>query len=71
MKKTFLLLAFSILTSVLFAQKKEEADKLFNGLSAGGKVTMPMSDSFWGAYIGMCVDKFGINWMINYDANQK
>lgn len=50
---------------------KEEADKLFNGLSAGGKVTMPMSDSFWGAYFGMCVDKFGINWMINYDANQK
>jgi PhnB protein len=55
----------------LSPSSKEEADKLFNGLSAGGKVTMPMSDSFWGAYFGMCVDKFGINWMINYDANQK
>jgi PhnB protein len=55
----------------LTPSSKEEADKLFNALSAGGKVTMPMSDSFWGAYFGMCVDKFGINWMINFDANQK
>lgn len=44
---------------------KEEADKLFKGLSAGGNVTMPMSDAFWGAYFGMLVDKFGIYWMIN------
>jgi PhnB protein len=45
---------------------KEEADKLFNGLSAGGSVMMPMADAFWGAYFGMCTDKFGIHWMINY-----
>jgi PhnB protein len=45
----------------------EEADKLFNGLSAGGKVTMPMNKTFWGAYFGMFTDKFGINWMVNYD----
>ena len=50
---------------------KEEADKLFNGLSAGGKVTMPMADAFWGAYFGMCEDKFGIRWMINFDANPR
>ncbi len=49
----------------LTPDSKEEADKLFSALSAGGKVTMPMSDAFWGAYFGMCVDKFGINWMIN------
>ena len=47
----------------------EEADKLFAGLSAGGKVTMPMAKSFWGAYFGMFTDKFGINWMINFDEN--
>ena len=49
------------------AESKEEADKLFNGLSEDGKVTMPMSDTFWGAYFGMFTDKFGINWMVNYD----
>ena len=46
---------------------KEEADALFNGLSAGGKVTMPLANTFWGAYFGMFEDKFGINWMVNYD----
>ena len=49
------------------ADSKEEADKLFDGLSAGGQATMPMSDTFWGAYFGMFTDKFGINWIVNYD----
>lgn len=49
------------------AESKEEADKLFAGLSAGGVVTMPMADTFWGAYFGMFNDKFGIGWMVNYD----
>jgi PhnB protein len=49
------------------AESREEADRLFNGLSAGGKVTMPMEKTFWGAYYGMFVDKFGINWMVNFD----
>lgn len=44
-----------------------EANKLFEGLSDGGKVTMPMEETFWGAYFGMFTDKFGINWMINHD----
>ncbi|WP_443936543.1 VOC family protein [Pedobacter sp. MW01-1-1] len=48
---------------------KEEADKLFDGLSAGGKVNMPMNQTFWGAYFGMFTDKFGINWMVNFDEN--
>lgn len=51
----------------LNAESKEEADKIFNGLSAGGKVEMPIQDTFWGAYFGIWTDKFGINWMINYD----
>lgn len=51
-------------------ESKEEADKIFNGLSAGGKVEMPMNDTFWGAYFGMFQDKFGINWMVNFDKNE-
>jgi len=50
-------------------ESKDEADRLFNGLSAGGKVTMPMEKTFWGAYFGMFTDKFGIQWMVNFDEN--
>ena len=50
------------------ADSKEESDNLFNKLSAGGNVTMPMNQTFWGAYFGMFTDKFGIQWMVNYDA---
>lgn len=46
---------------------KEEAQRLFNGLSAGGKINMPLGDTFWGAYFGTFTDKFGINWMVNVD----
>ena len=52
------------------ASSKDEADKLFNGLSAGGQVTMPMNQTFWGAYFGMFTDKFGIHWMVNFDEPQ-
>jgi len=45
---------------------REEADKLFNGLAEGGKVNMPLADMFWGAYYGDLTDKFGIQWMVNY-----
>lgn len=45
---------------------KEDADKFFAGLSDGGQVVMPMADTFWNAYFGVCVDKFGIAWMINF-----
>ena len=44
-----------------------EADTLFAGLSSGGNIIMPMEKTFWGAYFGMFTDKFGINWMINFD----
>lgn len=50
---------------------QEEADKLFGGLSVGGKVTMPMSKTFWGAYFGMFTDKFGIQWMVNFDEQKE
>lgn len=48
-------------------ESRAEAEKIFNGLSAGGTVTMPLEDTFWGAYFGMWTDKFGIHWMVNYD----
>ena len=48
-------------------ENKEEADRLFKELSAGGKVTMPIDQTFWGDYFGMCTDKFGINWMVSFD----
>lgn len=47
-----------------------EADRIFNGLSAGGNVFMAMNKTFWGAYFGMFKDKFGISWMVNFDENQ-
>src|SRR6266498_850848 len=47
-------------------ESQEEANKLFNALSEGGKINMSMAKTFWGAYFGMLKDKFGINWMINY-----
>jgi PhnB protein len=47
-----------------------ETDRLFNGLSAGGQVTMPLEKTFWGARFGMFIDKFGIQWMINQDLEQ-
>jgi PhnB protein len=53
------------------ADSKEEADKLFNGLSAGGKIEMPMSDTFWGSYFGMFTDKYGIEWMVNFDPKRR
>lgn len=53
------------------ADSEAEATKLFNKLSAGGQVTMPLDKTFWGAYFGMCTDKFGIQWMVSYDYNQQ
>ncbi len=50
------------------AESKEEADKLFNGLSAGGDIEMPMADSPWGSYFGMFRDKYGIEWMVEFDS---
>jgi PhnB protein len=49
------------------AENKEEADKLFNGLSAGGEIEMPIADSPWGSYFGMFRDKFGIEWIVDFD----
>lgn len=49
-------------------ESKEEADRLFNGLSEGGSVEFPMGDSPWGSYFGMFRDKYGIEWMIDFNS---
>lgn len=51
------------------AGTKEEADRLFSGLSEGGAVEMPMSESPWGTYFAMFRDKYGIEWTVEFDAN--
>jgi PhnB protein len=56
---------------VIIAESKEEADKLFNGLSAGGQIEGPIGDSPWGSYFGMFRDKYGIEWMVEFDPNYK
>lgn len=55
---------FSISVS---ADSREETERLFAGLSDGGKVEMEPQDMFWGSYFGMCTDRFGINWMVSHD----
>ena len=53
------------------AETKEEAEKLFYELSAGGQIEMPIEESPWGSYFGMFRDKYGIEWMVDFDPNHK
>ncbi|PXX29869.1 VOC family protein [Arenibacter sp. ARW7G5Y1] len=55
---------------MLTTESREEADRLFKGLSKGGNVEMDMDDMFWGDYFGSFVDKFGIRWMISFNEDQ-
>lgn len=48
-------------------ESRSQADAFFGKLGTGGTITMPMENTFWGAYFGMITDKFGIHWMFNYD----
>jgi PhnB protein len=56
---------------VLHTESEAETDRIFDGLSKGGKIEMPLNKTFWGAYFGMFRDKFGVQWMINYVPEQK
>ena len=51
------------------AESREEAVKIFNGLSAGGNIEGPIGDTFWGTYAGMFRDKYGIEWIVEFDPN--
>lgn len=50
---------------------EKEANRIFNELSSGGKISMQLDKTFWGALYGSFTDKFGINWMVSYDYNQQ
>ena len=52
------------------AETKEEANKIFEALSAGGQITMPLQTTFWGDYFGMLTDKFSIQWMVSQNEMQ-
>ena len=52
---------------VIVAESRDEAEKLFKGLSVGGSVEVPLGESPWGTYFGMFRDKYGIEWMIDFD----
>ena len=54
------------ITISITADTKEQADDFFSQLSDGGAVIMPMNQTFWESYFGMCTDKFAINWMISF-----
>src|ERR1044072_1848238 len=56
-------------TISISAESREEADKLFNGLSAGGTIEMPISDGPLGIYFGTLADKYGVQWMVAFDPN--
>ncbi|RYY58967.1 MAG: VOC family protein [Chitinophagaceae bacterium] len=57
-------------TISISADSREEADKLFNGLSEGGTIEMPIADGPTGSYFGMFADKFGVQWMVDYTASK-
>lgn len=54
----------------VFVESKEEADAIYHGLSAGGTVEMPIADSPWGSYFAMFRDKYGIEWMVEFNPAQ-
>ncbi|WP_430612281.1 VOC family protein [Flavobacterium sp. JP2137] len=53
------------------AATKAEADQIFKALAVGGKITMPLENTFWGDYFGMLTDQFNINWMMSFDEKSK
>lgn len=53
------------------AASREEADKIFAGLSQGGAVEVPMDDGSWGTYFGMFRDKYGIEWTVEFDPSRE
>ncbi len=53
------------------ADSKDEVDRIFAALAVGGQITMPLENTFWGDYFGMLTDKFGINWMMSFNKQEK
>ena len=55
----------------VYVESKEGADAVFGRLAEGGKVLMPMSETFWESYFGMCVDRYGFGWMVSADESME
>lgn len=64
--KSELVMGSNLTLSLNFGSEKEQ-EKVFNRLAEGGKITMPLEDTFWGARFGMLTDKYGFHWMVNCD----
>lgn len=52
-------------------ESKDRAEEVFEKLSENGAVAMPMEDTYWGEYFGMCTDQFGINWMVSFNPSEE
>lgn len=52
------------------AESKNEAERIFNGLSKNGKITQALTIAHWGDYFGMCTDQYGIQWLVNCEAQK-
>ncbi|MBX3252567.1 MAG: VOC family protein [Chitinophagaceae bacterium] len=61
-------LSHSNFSLIIHTDKKEKADRLFNELSEGGQIKVPMDLTFWGSYYGICIDKFGIMWKVTTES---
>ena len=53
------------------AGSEDETKRIYDALAVGGQATVPLAKMFWGSYFGMCVDKFGIQWMVSYDEKRE
>lgn len=61
----------NMITMCINLNDEKEQEKIFNALAAGGKVTIPLGKTFWGATFGQLIDRFGIQWMFNCEARQQ
>lgn len=61
------LLTYSNFSLILHTDEKQEADRLFHALSQGGQIKMPMNQTFWGSYYGICIDPFNIMWKVTVE----
>ncbi len=59
----------NLVSLMLNCSSQEEIEKLFSWLSAGGEVSCPLEEAFWGATFGHLTDQFGVNWILHYDKN--
>ncbi|RZK68410.1 MAG: VOC family protein [Pedobacter sp.] len=64
------LLTYNNFSLIVHTDTKEEADRLFNRLSESGQIKLPMNQTFWGSYYGICIDRFGIMWKITIESEK-